>query len=761
MSVQITINDQPLAVEKGITILQAARLNNIFIPTLCDYPSLPPHGSCRICVVEIQGKGSTPTACSTPVEEGMVVYTHSSKIQALRGELLQMLLAEHPSCCLFCTEKNHCDECMITVRKAGVTTGCRSCSNDRQCEIQDLVAALDLAQVNYPVRYRMLNAIHSDPFIDRDYNLCVLCGRCVRICQSQHFSSPVTFLNRGSDIAIDTVGGRSLLETGCRFCGSCVEICPTGALSEKTRKWLGKPDRQTRTTCPFCSIGCSMVILARNDQVMGGLPFHESPGSGHLCVLGRFGIPEMVSHPDRLTSPIRTIGKDRMKISWDEAFDRTVEALTACPPGQFRMVVSASSSNEDLYIAQKFSHTVMKSNHLTTRVGETYGDGFKSLIQLLGSASSLEELTSASTLLCLGIDDRYSQSVVEFGLFQAKTRGARVITVSPRPHSLTDFADIWLKPDRGKEAEILQQLTQCASKEIAGQANGNGSDRAINSCAELELAAAFLQQPGSPVIIVGSSFLAHPENGGILQAVQDLQAVTSGKVIAVPAEGNLVGTLLMGAVHGLENHTSSVPHVHPPHVDSGLRVAYSIGEVPRTLRSAQDFIIYQHFVSPPDGSQPDLILPAAAFTEASGTTINCEGRVQLAAKAVPPPGEALPSWQILCQIARKMNAAGFDFSSIEEIQAEIRGYVPDFAIGRIVDRSLLVRLREDFPVVHAETLDRSRSASPAAPSGPMYMGFPMTGWVGGLPSLYPQEASDTSGPEVNSMSQIQKISFPG
>jgi len=759
MSVQITINDQPLTVEKGITILQAARLNQIFIPTLCDHPSLPSHGSCRLCVIEIQGKATTPTACSTPVEDGMSIYTHSPKIQALRGELFQMLLAEHPSCCLFCSEKNHCDECMVTVRKVGVTTGCRSCPNDRQCEIQDLAETINLTQVDYPIRYRMLKAIHSDPFIDRDYNLCVLCGRCVRICQSQHFSSPVTFLNRGSDIVIDTVGGRSLQEAGCRFCGSCVEICPTGALSEKTRKWLGKAGQQTRTTCPFCSLGCSMEIFSRNDQVIGGLPFHENPGSGHLCVLGRFGIPEMIHHPNRLTSPVKTVGKDRMRVSWDEALDRTVEALAACPPGQFQAIVSASCSNEDLFVAQKFTRRVMKSNQITTRAGETYGDGFKAVIQLLGGSSPLEELAGASTVLCLGMDDRYSQSVVERDVYRAKTDGANVITLSPRPHSLTDFADIWLKPDPGKEAEVLRLLAQYASDEKTRLAyqKGNGLPKA--AYAAFEDAAHLLREPGRPVIIAGTSYLTHPDNRRLLGAVQDLQKSIAAKVIALPAEANLLGSVLMGVYPGVENDSSPDPK-ESPELDGGPCVTYLIGEVVTAPRRANEVVIYQHFISPPDGLEPDILLPAAAFAESSVTTINYEGRVQFTAQAVPPPGEALPTWQILCRIAQKLGVSGFDFSSPEEIRSEIRGVQPDFAIDQMIDRSVLVRRAEHFRLTQTEALDNLLPASQAAPPAPLYMGFPITDWVEGLRSLYPGKVSDSSNLEADGTVQPQKMSIP-
>src|SRR5512138_1847121 len=151
MSLQISINGRSLSVEKGKTILQVARANGIDIPTLCDFPGLPSHGSCRMCIVEIEGRASTPTACTTLVEEGMVVQTNSPIVQSLRTELLKLLLSEHPSSCLICPEKSHCDECMVTLQKTGVTTGCRSCSADGQCELQTFAERLQLADGGYPV----------------------------------------------------------------------------------------------------------------------------------------------------------------------------------------------------------------------------------------------------------------------------------------------------------------------------------------------------------------------------------------------------------------------------------------------------------------------------------------------------------------------------------------------------------------------------------------------------------------------------------
>src|SRR5512138_615127 len=464
MSLQISINGRSLSVEKGKTILQVARANGIDIPTLCDFPGLPSHGSCRMCIVEIEGRSNTPTACTTLVEDGMVVQTESPTVRALRTELFKLLLSEHPSSCLFCPEKSHCDDCMVTLRKSGVTTGCRSCPQDGQCQLQVLVDRFGLTEVGYPVRYRMLPVQRNDPFFDRDYNLCVLCERCVRACEENHFSSTLTLTSRGTDAIVGTAFGQSHLEAGCSFCGACLEVCPTGSLSEKTRKWDGMPERTVSTTCPLCSAGCQIDLLVKNDMVIGSLPAHAN-GSDMLCVKGRFGITELVNHPTRLQQPRIVNGEGSSPVAWDAAIATAAEKISACDPGKYGMLISADCSNETLYVAQKFVREVVSSNHLRTSSTAVYGDSLHALRRLYGFAQPLSVLREADVILCLGFDGKYAQSVVDVELQRAKNAGARLITFNAREHSLSKAADEWLQPAPDEEADVLEMLVESACAE--------------------------------------------------------------------------------------------------------------------------------------------------------------------------------------------------------------------------------------------------------------------------------------------------------
>lgn len=715
MTVQITLNERSLTVEKGTSILQAARQHGVYIPTLCDYPGLPPHGSCRMCIVEIQGKPNTPTACTTPVEEGMVIQTDSPKVRSLRAELLQMLLADHPSSCLFCPEKSRCDECMVTLRKAGVTTGCRSCFKDNQCELQAMVEQLGLAQLDYPLRYRMLPVVKKDPFFDRDYNLCVLCGRCVRTCAEMHFASVITLTERGTETVVGTAFDRTHLEAGCSFCGSCVEVCPTGALAEKTRKWDGKPDRETATTCPLCSLGCQMTLLSRNKTVIGSLPDHAA-GTGELCVKGRFGITELVNHPTRLKLPQKFSDHGRLSIPWEETIELAAERLLACPPERFEMLISGNCTNEDLYVAQKFTRQAMRSARIRTIAWEGDPEGMAAVTGLLRQAQPLSVLAEVQTILCLGFDGRYSQSVVEVKLHRAKEKGARIVTLNAQSHSLGLYADAWLQPAPGQELDLLQRLIDLAGNQ-AGIPEGQDG--------EMEKTARILGESQSLAILIGPAFLGHPQKGPFLGAAARLADQTRARIILLPEEGNLAGSLLLGAPYpaGLTGSQET-------------DVLYLIGEdIPAEL-PGDPFILYQNIYPPSSGRKANLSLPAAAFSEEEGSLIDHSGRVRELHPAVQPPAEALPTWEILCRVAQKMGVPGFDYTCAADIQAEIAGALPGFQPGERVDWQAL--LEAAWAPRSPSQPGGSAAASPQSRAH-TYMGFPLTQWVAGLRVLYPDQ----------------------
>jgi formate dehydrogenase alpha subunit len=767
--VTINIDNQILEVEKGLTILQAAEENNIYIPTLCAHKDLTPFGGCRMCIVEVEGMRGFPTACTTPVEEGMVIRTKTAQVQAERKEILQLILSEHTSSCLICEEKDECKEFMGTIRKAGVITGCRYCPNDGQCELQEVVEKLGIKEIDYPIYYRNLRVEKEDPFYDRDYNLCILCGRCIRMCQEIRTANTLAFKQRGRYTVIGPAYDRTHLDAGCEFCGACVSVCPTGALSEKARKWDGKAEREEITTCPLCGVGCQMRLQVKEDKIIGNLPADDPlVNCGQLCVRGRFCVTELVGNHQRLKKPYRTQNGTKVELSWEEAVDLASEKLSACLPEEFGMLISPNCCNEDLYLAQKFVRVAMGSNNIDTTARTFYGSGFNAYLNLMKMCVPLSDLQRASVILCVGLDTRFGRSVVGVELRKAISRGTKVISINPRHHSLSVIADKWIQPIPGTEGNLLRSLVNLTErkKKDASQPRSKGKRGGLSD--ELITISKMLKQASNPVILVGSEFLQYDESPQILEAIEKLARNIDAGVLPLPAQNNLFGSILMGVYPELlPGGFSSTDKKRVDDLRKGwdaninnfatgrkagaflsgtkLKVLYLIGELPPNERRSCDFVIFQNIYPPDPSYEADFVLPSAAFTEADGTFINGEGRIQQVRKAVNPLGEALPDWEILCRIAQKMGKKGFDFSDVHEIHEEISHLVKGFGDFNGTQRkacSLICEGKYDIPKTRSLSSKKKDKRFPFLLTTSViehtYRGFLLSTWVEGARKIFAQ-----------------------
>lgn len=348
--INITIDGKQVQAEAGMTILQAAQANDIYIPTFCYDPSLSKAGACRICVVEVEGARLLAASCVAPVYEGMVVHTNSEKVQKSRRINLELLWANHDHDCLTC-------------EKAG------------ECKLQELCYKYGITESRFEGKKRNLPIFDDNPFYIRDYNKCINCGKCIRACQEVQINNTYDFVDRGFKMHPDTAHRVDLMakESPCVFCGNCVAVCPTGALTSKInrgtfRTW--EVEKKVKTTCTYCGCGCGLELNVIDNKVVRVTPdlSGKTPNEhGALCTKGRFGF-DFINREDRLTDPlIKENGKFR-KASWEEALDLVASKLKGIADknggNSLMFLSSARTSNEENYLMQKLSRAVFKTNNV-------------------------------------------------------------------------------------------------------------------------------------------------------------------------------------------------------------------------------------------------------------------------------------------------------------------------------------------------------------------------------------------------------------
>ena len=342
--IQLTIDGIAVLAPQGATVLEAARQADIRIPTLCHLPDLSPEGACRLCVVQIEGMRTLAASCVQPVAEGMVIRTHTPEVLEARRLVLELILANHP-------------------------TDCFSCNRNLNCELQTLAAELGVKTPRFSGRKRHYPRIDdTNPFIVRDNEKCILCGRCVRTCQELQSCNVLDFTGRGFDVKVAPAFDTPTHESDCVFCGACVSACPVGALTEKELCLEGRPDKKVRTTCPFCGVGCNFDLNVKENRIIGVTSNPDSPVNGRLlCVKGRFGI-DYIHSPNRLTTPLIRKNDKLEPASWDEALDLVAERFAQTKqvhgPDSIAAFSSARCTNEENYILQKFMRAVIGTNSI-------------------------------------------------------------------------------------------------------------------------------------------------------------------------------------------------------------------------------------------------------------------------------------------------------------------------------------------------------------------------------------------------------------
>jgi NAD(P)H-flavin reductase/NAD-dependent dihydropyrimidine dehydrogenase PreA subunit len=386
--ITLTIDGKKVKTEAGKTVLEAAQKAGIEIPTLCAHPALEPYGACRLCIVEIEGMRGFPPSCTTPSADGMVIQTKSPEIIDLRRNVIKLMLSGHTSPCLVCSDRELCEEYRPRPFKTGKATRCTFCSNRDHCELRELADEYEIKELEVPIIYKDLELERNDPFMDRDYNLCVLCGRCARICEKIHEKGTIDFINRGKDARIGTAFHRPHTETGCKFCGACIDICPTGALSDRFAKWYGAPEREEDSTCLLCPHGCSVRLKIQKGKATGSRMV-ELSREARICAVGRFVLPQLLDSPSRLVRHQIRVQDGLIKAPYREAVARAAEKLTPYSGDRFALISHSAATREEIYVLRKFTKEAMKSQNFA--IVRSQGD--KLFIEPASVAEAIEKGT--------------------------------------------------------------------------------------------------------------------------------------------------------------------------------------------------------------------------------------------------------------------------------------------------------------------------------------------------------------------------------
>ncbi len=724
-SIHVTINGVKRGVQNNISILEACKAIGLDIPTLCYHPDLDiKYGaSCRLCLVEIEGKRELEPSCAVKVKEGMVIHTHNERVKNARKTMLQLLIENHPLDCLTC-------------EKSG------------KCKLQDYCYEYDVKGPSYTPKAAAIEIDDSNQFFIRDENKCILCGLCVRACSELQVIDALGFINRSGATRVLPSSGEHIADSPCVSCGTCVSLCPVGSLipkrKEKIREW--KIEKRVRTTCAYCGVGCQITLLVHDNKVIGVEPDYGEANKGLLCVKGQFAYG-FINHEARLTKPL--IRKDGIltEASWDEAYDLIIHKINDTKKKYGKEALAGFSSakvtNEENYLFQKMVRIYFGNNNVDHCARLCHASTVAGLATTLGSGAMTNsnlEILNSDVLFITGSNTTESHPVLGAFVKQAKNKGAKLIVADPRKIPLAEKADIYLpiKPgtnvalfngmmhviiDEGlQNRSYIQEFTENYEElvEVVKDYTPEYASAICNVEAEDIVKAARMYAKGNKASILYSMGVTQHTTG--TQGVMSLSNLAllcgnigkeSSGINPLRGQNNVQGACDLGALPGdypgyqkvfdlkskekfekawdaelSDKAGLTVTEVLNQCSKDEMKFLYIMGENPvlsdpdiKHVKEALthiDFLVVQDIFLTETAEYADVVLPAATFAEKDGTFTNTERRIQRVRKAIEPIGQAKPDWLILMEM---MNRLGMEkkYKNAEEIFNEIILLTPQYA----------------------------------------------------------------------------------
>lgn len=739
-TVTLTIDGRAVTVPAGTSVMRAAALCGGSIPSLCATDSLAAFGSCRLCLVEIDGMRGTPASCTTPVAQGMAVHTQTARLQKLRRVVMELYISDHPLDCL-------------------------TCSANADCELQDTAAEVGLRDVRYG--YDGANHLGQSPDLSNPYFLfapdkCIACSRCVRACDEVQGTFALSMEGRGFATQVRAgQAGDDFLSSDCVSCGACVQACPTAALTEKAVKDIGKPERAVITTCAYCGVGCTFRAEMRGEQLVRMVPWKDGKANhGHSCVKGRFAWG-YAHHKDRITRPMirESIDQPWREVDWDEALAFTASRLAAIReahgPQALGGITSSRCTNEETFLVQKLVRAGFGSNNVDTCARVCHSPTGYGLKQTFGTSAGTQDFDSvmdADVIVVIGANPTDAHPVFGSRIKQRLRQGAKLIVIDPRridlvrsPHVaaahhlalqpgtnvavLTAMAHVIVTEGLTDDSFIRERCDGDAFADwaafVADPRHSPETLEPVTRVPAAELRAAARLYAGAPnaAIYYGLGVTEHSQGSSTVMAIANLAMATGNigrpgvGVNPLRGQNNVQGACDMGSFpHELSGyrHVSDdaaralferewgvaidpepglrIPNMLDAALDGSFRAIYIQGEDilqsdPNTRHvaaglKAMDLVIVHDLFLNETANYAHVFLPGSTFLEKDGTFTNAERRIQLVRKVMEPAngpdGQGMADWQVTQALANALGL-GWTYTHPREIMDEIARLTPSFA----------------------------------------------------------------------------------